>query len=71
MTKNKHGAGAYDELDVWYADRDYLTSHGFIQRSQYIARPCIVVYCVTSLRTGLSREVSTLLSSHYCGPDLV
>nr|KAG5710229.1 hypothetical protein BaRGS_006748 [Batillaria attramentaria] len=34
MGANRHGAGVYDELDVWYADRDYLTSHGYVQRSR-------------------------------------
>lgn len=35
MSSNRHAGGVYDELDVWYADRDYLTSHGFLQRSKW------------------------------------
>ncbi|KAL8587816.1 hypothetical protein ACOMHN_021034 [Nucella lapillus] len=33
-SQNKYGSGAFDELDVWYADRDFLMAHDFIQRDR-------------------------------------
>ncbi|XP_076459006.1 uncharacterized protein LOC143292527 isoform X2 [Babylonia areolata] len=33
-SQNKFGAGAFDELSMWYADRDFLTAHGYIQRDR-------------------------------------
>ncbi|KAL8566603.1 hypothetical protein ACOMHN_054825 [Nucella lapillus] len=31
---NTFSSGAFDELDVWYADRDYVISQGYVQRGR-------------------------------------
>ncbi|KAK6166927.1 hypothetical protein SNE40_023527 [Patella caerulea] len=34
MNDNNYANAMYDELDFWYADRDYLAAHGYIQRGK-------------------------------------
>ncbi|BFZ21895.1 hypothetical protein BsWGS_24934 [Bradybaena similaris] len=34
MTAARYAEATYDELEVWYADRDYLIAHGYIQRGR-------------------------------------
>lgn len=35
MTAATYAEATYDELEVWYADRDYLIAHGYIQRGKW------------------------------------
>ncbi|CAL1547650.1 unnamed protein product [Lymnaea stagnalis] len=34
MSDSRYGEATYDEMDMWQADRDFLTAHEYIQRSR-------------------------------------
>lgn len=64
MRDGRYAEATFDDMDMWQADRDFLTSHGYIQRSMDIHFNIVIAFYIVNNWQLIRYALLRLISMH-------